>query len=96
MDKSFLIDRDALLCPVAQQGHLEIIKFLVEHGANVNAKGRWDETPIHKSAEQGHHEIVKFLVEHGADVNAKSEKKILGLFALADFLQDLWDATPLY
>ncbi|KAG6855249.1 hypothetical protein H0H87_006165, partial [Tephrocybe sp. NHM501043] len=31
-------DRDALLCPVAKQGHLEIIKFLVEHGANVNAK----------------------------------------------------------
>ncbi|KAG6842873.1 hypothetical protein H0H87_009772, partial [Tephrocybe sp. NHM501043] len=82
-------DRDALLCPVAQQGHLEIIKFLVEHGANVNAKGekkilglfvladflqgRKDETPIHKSAEQGHYEIVKFLVEHGADVNAKGK-----------------------
>ncbi|KAG6855551.1 hypothetical protein H0H87_001140 [Tephrocybe sp. NHM501043] len=69
-----------------QQGHHEIVKFLVEHGADVNAKGEKkilglssladflqgldDMTPLHESAHNGHYEIVKFLVEHDADVNA--------------------------
>ncbi|KAG6852164.1 hypothetical protein H0H87_010727, partial [Tephrocybe sp. NHM501043] len=71
----------------AQNGHHEIVKFSVEHGADVNAKGHKkilglfplanflqgndNETPLHKSAQNGHYEIVKFLVEHGAVVNVK-------------------------
>jgi ankyrin repeat protein len=55
----------------AGEGHLEIVKLLLEHGADVNAKTAY-ETALHLAAEKGHLEIVKFLLEHGADVNAKT------------------------
>lgn len=60
-----------------------IIKLLVDNGANVNCiekyKGMMDGnitlTPvIIPAASSGDLDIVKYLVEHGADVNAKAEK----------------------
>jgi ankyrin repeat protein len=55
----------------AGEGHLEIVKLLLEHGADVNAKTAY-ETALHLAAGEGHLEIVKLLLEHGADVNAKT------------------------
>lgn len=51
-------------------GNLEIIRYLVKHGANVN-KVRNDDgvTPLLIAAQEGYGNIVKFLVEHGADIN---------------------------
>jgi ankyrin repeat protein len=58
----------------AQNGHLEIVKLLLEHGADVKAKTElFCETTLHLAARNGHFEIVKLLLEHGADVNAKTE-----------------------
>jgi len=47
-----------------------MVKLLVAHGANVNAKDENGETPLH-GAVGGKIEIVKFLLEQKADVNAK-------------------------
>ena len=55
-------------------GHLEVVKLLVAHGADVNARttahsdypGR---TPLVVSAANGFIEIVSFLIEKGANVN---------------------------
>jgi ankyrin repeat protein len=63
----------------AGEGHLEIVKLLLEHGADVNAKTAY-ETALHLAAEKGHLEIVKFLLEHGADVNAKTAVVVRRLF----------------
>jgi ankyrin repeat protein len=59
----------------AMNGHLEIVKLLLEHGADVNAKTKegYGYTALHSAASNGHLEIVKLLLEHGADVNAKTK-----------------------
>lgn len=43
-------------------------------GANVNAKGLDNESPLHDAAINGHYKLVKLLVEHGADIYAKNSK----------------------
>jgi|ERR1700752_1224510 len=48
----------------------EISKTLIEHGANVNAKGANDLTPLHTAAARGNIEAATLLLEHGADINA--------------------------
>jgi uncharacterized protein len=51
-------------------GHNQIARTLIEHGAQVNAKGASDVTPLHTAAARGNIEAATFLLEHGADINA--------------------------
>ncbi|OCH94798.1 ankyrin, partial [Obba rivulosa] len=48
-------------------GHLEVVQFLIEHGADVNALGGFYGTALEAASSDGHLEVVQFLVEHGAD-----------------------------
>lgn len=48
-------------------GHLPIVQFLVESGAQVNSKTRTNSTPLRAACFDGHYAIVKYLVQHGAD-----------------------------
>jgi ankyrin repeat protein len=59
--------------------YLEVIRFLVFKGADVNVKGKFGSTPLHFAAERWDIEMIKFLVSQGADVKAK----------------DKWGTTPL-
>jgi len=56
----------------AIEGHLEVVKYLLENGANINAIGNLDYQSIHCAALEGHLEVVKYLLENGADINAKN------------------------
>ena len=51
--------------------NIEIVKYLVEKGANVNAKNYNRSTPLIIACYENDIEIVKYLVEKGADVNTK-------------------------
>ena len=55
----------------SERGHLDIVKCLIEKGADVNAKDEDEETALHLASEEGHLEIVQYLIEKGADINAK-------------------------
>uniref|UniRef100_A0A4W2D1U4 Protein phosphatase 1 regulatory subunit 16B n=1 Tax=Bos indicus x Bos taurus TaxID=30522 RepID=A0A4W2D1U4_BOBOX len=48
----------------------EIVKLLLSHGANVNAKDNELWTPLHAAATCGHINLVKILVQYGADLLA--------------------------
>ena len=51
----------------AEKGHLEVVRFLVESGANKDQASTDDgSTPLFIAAGKGHLEVVRFLVEFGA------------------------------
>ncbi|KAK7865662.1 hypothetical protein R5R35_006914 [Gryllus longicercus] len=49
-------------------GKLSVIKWLVEHGANVNAISDTGSTPVRSACFMTHVDVVSYLVEHGADI----------------------------
>ena len=65
----------------AFQGHLEVVRFLVEPGANKN-QGRRDDgaAPLHVAAHRDRLEIVRFLVESGANKDEGTDNGSTPLF----------------
>ncbi len=64
-----------LACKVRKDcGDSNIIKILLEAGANVSAVNNDRETPLHSASRFGHIEAASHLVEAGADVNAVNRK----------------------
>jgi ankyrin repeat protein len=47
--------------------HPEIVKLLLEHGADPNAAQDGGFTPLHSAAQNDHREVVEALLEAGAD-----------------------------
>ena len=54
----------------AREGHVDIVKMLIENDAKVNATDFNDCTALHHAARGGHVDVVKVLIQNGADVNA--------------------------
>ena len=48
-------------------GNVEMVKFLIQNGLNVNAKTIAGNTPLQKAADCKHFEVMKILMENGAD-----------------------------
>jgi RNA polymerase sigma factor (sigma-70 family) len=67
----------------ASGGHLELVQWLLAHGADANAWDRWGCTPLHLAAELGRVEIVRELIDAGADIESrlKNGKTVLHLAA---------------
>jgi len=68
----------------ADKGHLEIVKYLVEQGAQLNQADRLDNTPLHIAAGKGHLEIVKYLVKKRANVDQINGYGRTPLYAAAE------------
>ena len=62
-----------VLMEVSVRGNVEVMKFLIEKGANVNLSDKDGWTAIMGAVVQGHLESVKLLLSHGAEVNAKND-----------------------
>lgn len=55
--------------------NLDLIKFIVKNGANVNYQDiNSRELPLRSAVSMGYLEIVKFLVDAGADINPKDQQ----------------------
>src|SRR5205814_8712767 len=85
------------LLAAARNGHLEVVKYLVEHGANIDERNNArDKTPLLAAAFDGHYDIVKYLVEHGANVNVQAvngwtplhDAAYIGNFEVVKYLVD--------
>mmetsp|Transcript_6497 Transcript_6497/g.23095 ORF Transcript_6497/g.23095 Transcript_6497/m.23095 type:complete len:766 (-) Transcript_6497:95-2392(-) len=54
---------------VAAYNHMEILNFLIDCRADVNALDRYGDSALKKAIFNGHYEVVFRLIEMGADVN---------------------------
>lgn len=52
----------------AYKGHLDVVSFLLEKGANPDEKANCGATALHFAAECGHTAIVKEMLEYGAAI----------------------------
>lgn len=64
------IDGAPPLWCAAAAGHLVVVSYLLEKGANVNATTKTNSTPLRAACFDGHFEIVKYLVEHNSGRSA--------------------------
>jgi len=55
-----------------KQEKIDLVKHLVQNGADVNARNYNDSTPLVVACSKGYLRIVKYLVQNGADVNARN------------------------
>ncbi len=53
-------------------GHTEIVKWLLENGADPNYRYANNYSPLLNAAANGHLEILQLLIAHGADLHAKT------------------------
>jgi uncharacterized protein len=69
--KSFSPDGFPVVALAAVFGHLDVARFLAEHGADVNAKATNGSgyNALTGAVASGHTQIVEWLLTHGADPN---------------------------
>ena len=54
------------LMEASQEGHIEIVKYIIDKGANIHALTNTMDTSLTCAAANGHTNIVKLLLECGA------------------------------
>lgn len=60
----------------AAYGHADVVEYLLEHKADIEAKTCQNETPLMDAAYGGYLDVVKLLLEKGANVNAVNTNKL--------------------
>lgn len=69
---------DPVIHGAALNGHIEIVRLLLEHGADVNSPGTSGSTPLHRCIGEhtgpAHMEIVTMLLAAGADMGATDDR----------------------
>jgi ankyrin repeat protein len=76
---------EVVLRRASADGNLEVVKYVIERGANVNVR---EGSPLRSAALAGHYEIVKYLVEKGSIISPKVYEfsKKNGHCHIADYL----------
>ena len=60
----------------AKNGHMEVVQYLHQHGANITIKDSQQFNALYYAADNGHLDVVKYLIENGAksDINTVTNR----------------------
>ena len=61
------------------RGHVEVVRYLLEHGANVTAQGEDGSMALHWASRKGHIQVICVLLQHKADAKAQDKNKLTPL-----------------
>ncbi len=64
----------ALDLALSSYHYIDMMRLLIDRGANVNTASSQGITPLHEAAMRGQKNAIDLLVARGADVNARDEK----------------------
>ena len=84
---SFRLPNDIPLVTAIRSGkpaRFEVVRLLIQHGANVNTPGLLDASALHAAVSESSEELVELLLQEGADVNIRPD---------ADECTPLWFAV---
>ena len=70
----FRSNEDEAFRTACEMGHLDMVKFFVSRGADVNAKNNYG---LKWASYQGHLEVVDYLVSIGADIHATDDNALI-------------------
>jgi len=82
LDKETYSDSLFIAC---ENEYLEIVKLLIENGADINKSDNYGQTPLFIACQNGYLEIVKLLIENGADINKSNNNGKTPLFIAREY-----------
>ena len=79
------------LTKTSENGHLEVVKYLVEQGADICVDS---DQALRWASRNGYLKVVKYLVEQGANIHARSEEALVfanmnGYLDVVDYLESV-------
>ena len=63
----------------SSQGHVHVVRSLLQCGIDVDVRGIWNWTPLHTASAWGYVDVVQCLLDHGADANPKCKNLVTPL-----------------
>ena len=75
VDKLDLEEKITPLISASRKGHEDIVRILLEHGADTNAQGKQGQSALLVASLRGHERIVRILLENGADIDIRTSIK---------------------
>ena len=79
-----LIRQDTVRAPetlvfAARNGHVDLVRSLLENGWDVNARMPYGRTPLVEAVIENQIDVVRALIEHGVDVKIDSAQPAIYL-----------------
>ncbi len=65
--------------PKSQNGHSDVVKMLVDKGAEVNEKNLKEVSVLMAASQNGHSDVVRILIDKGAEVNMLNNNGVTAL-----------------
>eukprot|EP00804_Cyclotella_cryptica_P002973 CCRYP_005992-RA/>CCRYP_005992-RA protein AED:0.35 eAED:0.35 QI:679/1/1/1/0/0/2/283/442 len=86
-------DRRSPLHLASSEGHLEIVKSLLEQGARINRSDRWGNSPMDDAYRHKHFDVMEYLRNHGGTFGSTSQATN---FLAAAYEGDIHEVQTLY
>jgi ankyrin len=67
-----------------------MVRFLLQHGANVDNSTSVGYTPLHQAAQQGHTLIISLLLENKAKPNAVTNVSLFYYKSSCEMMEPVW------